>query len=156
MVTPNELRSRFKHAVGPDAYLRFIKALHRLPKTGARLRFWQQDTWDSFVSANPDCDLAIQDLIDALRLCELHEVEMQAVDVRACRDHFDFVQEYEQDMVKHFPHAKPDRIMVSADHKEPTIQTWFCPECDRVLDTSRWRTIADEPCDDPKSRSRRY
>jgi len=151
MVTTVELRSRLKHTIGSDTYLRFIKALHRLPRTNTKLRYWQQDVWDSFVAANPDCDMVIDDLIDALRLCELHEVEMQAVEVRACRDHFDFVREYEQDMVERFPHAKPDRLMVSDDHRGSTIQTWFCPECERVLNTSQWRTKADEPCDEPKS-----
>jgi hypothetical protein len=138
MMTRDEFRIRFKEFLGADVYLRFIRALHRT-QSDSRLRFWQQDAWDSFLSANPDCELTLAGLIDALRLCELHEAEMHQIDVPVCRHHVDHVREYERDRVARFPHARLDMIMVPEKHTESTCQMWVCPACDAVLDASRWR-----------------
>ena len=140
MHTTIEFRTRFKEYTGAETYKRFVQALHQTARRkDSRLRFWQQDLWQSFISANPDFLLSEDALVDALRICELHEDELFPKEVRVFHGCIDYSREFEQDMVERFPHATFEQIMVSPDYTGRTCTLWVCATCDQILITSKWR-----------------
>lgn len=139
MPIPSEFRRRFKEYTGAETYAKFVKALHRTQGKDSRLRFWQQDLWQSFVSDNPDFELSEDVLVDALRICEQHEDELFPKEIPVFHGCIDYNPEYLQDMAARFPHATMEQIMVSPNHTRPTCTMWVCPTCDEILNASKWK-----------------
>lgn len=138
MVSDDEFRKRFREFLGVDRYLRFVSALRQLPEGLSRLRFWQSDAWEMFVTAHPDCNRTLEELRTALRLCEVHGVALHAVEVPVTHDEVDYASDYLQERAARFPHARMDIIMVPSTESGPTATIWVCPQCDKVLESSRW------------------
>jgi hypothetical protein len=132
MPTPSEFRTRFKDYAGTAVFSRFIKALNRPDRTYVRLRFWQEDLWQAFVTENPDCYLSYDELTEVLRICELHEVDLVPHEVPAFRGCIDYVPEYLEEKAASFPHAPMKVVMVPPDYKPPSVATWICPTCDAI------------------------
>lgn len=139
MHTKSEFRTRFKAYSGAETYAKFIKALHRTVRKDSRLRFWQQDLWQSFVSDNPHFELSEDALVEALRNCELHEDELIPEEVPAFHGCIDYSREYEQDLIERFPHATMKQIMVSSEYTQLTYTLWVCTTCNQILNASKLR-----------------
>src|SRR5262249_12410400 len=70
---------------------RFAKVVRQAVNRG-RLLYWQEQEWDRFTATHPEFAVSVQELAIALRICELHGVELlpDTVEVfRGCRDYTD-------------------------------------------------------------------
>lgn len=140
MLTPHEIRSRFKHHTGDASVSKFVAHVHRFAHYRGRLRHWQEQLWTDFIAANPDCQLSHDELCVTFHICELHGCELQSKSVPVVDGCVDYAQEYERDMIELFPHAA--REFVSTEGRPKTSNrelVSYCPECDAVRETTRWR-----------------
>lgn len=139
MPTPSEFRERFKEWIGAERFREFVKALHQTCGRTSRLRFWQVEIWRSFVSENPRFELSNDDLVDRLRICELHEDELVRKEIPATNDCIDYTRDYECAWVTEFPHATMEMITVSPEYTKRTHPIWVCSTCDEVRNASKLR-----------------
>ena len=136
----NEIRSRFKRHAGNEPFSKFIVAIHRFAQCRGRLRHWQEILWSDFVATNADCQMSHEDLCATFRICELHGYELQSQTVPVVDGCVDYAREYERDMIERFPHATRDFVSTEGRPKKSSRETiWYCPECDTVRETTRWK-----------------
>jgi hypothetical protein len=130
------LRHQFSRFAGHEKFRDFVRALNWAPIELKRLRFWQQQLWDSFVQANPQWPSDFSHAREAFRICEVHRQslirdkvwgagapsnETQSPDMRRPNTPCEFIM---------FPYpgwgldpAKwPDGYL-------KLIEIWYCPEC---------------------------
>jgi hypothetical protein len=77
MIDQIEIRDRFAAFAGTEVFRRFVSKLNKACRWQGRLLFWQEDLWKQFVDANPGIELTFDEIEKALRICELHECELQ-------------------------------------------------------------------------------
>lgn len=83
--------------------------------------------------------MSTDEIVQALRICELHESELEPVAVPAFRGCLDYAPEYVNEMTANFPHSTLDQVMVPDSFTEHTVTIWVCSSCDEALNSSRWR-----------------
>jgi hypothetical protein len=71
-VDASELRRAFGAFAGVDRFRAFVRALNVAPVSLTRLRFWQEQLWAAFVSADPRWPADFAVAREAFRVCELH------------------------------------------------------------------------------------
>ena len=138
MIPQGEFRALFKDFTGPETFRKFVSALHHNTSATSRLRFWQQDLWESFLSSRPDCYMSVEDLQAKLRICELHEMELIPEEVPVFRGCIDYAPDFLAEMASSFPHARLRQVMVSESYERTTATKWYCPACDEIQNQSRW------------------
>jgi len=93
---------------------------------------------DSFWTEHPELKISTEQLIDSLRICEMHELELEPVDVPVFRGCLDYAPEYVDEMVARFPHSTLGEVMVSESYTDNTVTIWVCSVCDDVRNSSKW------------------
>ena len=125
MPQPAELRAAFESFLGTDRFMKFLRA-----GVTPRLRYWQEVDWRSFVSAHPAFDIPVEELEAALRLCELHRLELQAETKEVVRGNIDWNTQYLKTQAELFPHAAQDAISDEGNAALPShVQLWYCAAC---------------------------
>jgi hypothetical protein len=137
------LRNEFSTFVGDEKYRAFVELLNRAPISLKRLRFWQQELWDSFVQANPHWPTDFGLAREAFRVCQLHghslildtvcapaaqirRTETQSPDMRRPHTPMEFFYDFPYPGWGVDPANYPD----SSDTR--LMETWYCPECRRL------------------------
>lgn len=138
MIPQDDFRALFKDFTGPETFRKFVKELYRNTSLASRLRFWQQDLWESFLCSHPDCTMTVEELQAILRICELHEIELIPVEVPSFRGCIDYAPDFLAERASSFPHARLSQVMVSESYKRATATIWYCPACDEIQNQSRW------------------
>jgi hypothetical protein len=81
-----------------------------------------------------------EDLCATFRICELHGCELQTKTVPVVDGCVDYVSEYQRDMIERFPHATRDFVSTEGGPKKSNQELIsYCPECDGVRETTRWK-----------------
>ena len=141
-MAPAEFRERFKAFAGDETFFKFVKATYRNFSRSRRLRFWQEDLLESFRAEHPEITLSIEQILESLRICELHDIELRPVDVPAFRGCLDYAPDYVNEMAANFPHSTLDQVMVSEAYAENSCTIWVFSTCDEIRKASRWRRNA--------------
>ena len=142
MTTPAEFRECFKAFASDEAFFKFVRATYRNFSRTRRLRFWQEDLLESFRTAYPEITLSTEKILESLKICELHEMELRPVEVPVFRGCLDYAPEYVNEMASTFPHSTLEQVMVSESHADNSCTIWVCSTCDEVRESSRWRRNA--------------
>ena len=125
-----DLKSRFLHFAGADRYRTFVRTINRTCRSKGRLLYWQQDLWDTFVSAVPQASENHVDVLTLFRFCDVHGHPLQPApndqNLTEIRD----TPEAEQANEEIFPFA------INAD--------LICPEC--RVERERWIAANPELC----------
>jgi hypothetical protein len=132
------LRRQLAEFLGDEQYRRFVAELRR----GGRLRFWQEREWERFTTAHPDSIASLDDLLAALRVCELHGVELLQDEVAVVEGNIDLTERYVRARREEFPNAAAGPLYTEgAPSPGPTVDVWYCPVC-RQAET-QWRAAWD-------------
>ncbi len=134
MLTPNPLRTALADFLGADRFTKFVRA-----GIGARMFYWQERELERFREANPDFKFNLSDLVDALRICEIHQMDLLPCKVEVFRCCLNWSNNYLNEKKSKFPNAAIDMIMVSDDFQESHLDSWYCPKCREIAD--KWRRI---------------
>ena len=131
MRDPVALRKAFAAFLGEERFFKFVRR-----GVKPRLKFWQEQQWEAFLTANSHIQADMADLEIALRICEVHGSELQPCTVETFDGCILLSQDYLQARSDLFPHAALDRIMVPSGTAQQ-MASWYCPAC-RVRATE-WR-----------------
>ena len=123
------LRLAFSEFLGDDRYRKFISQGFK-----PHLRYWQEKEWHNFVSANPEFDIPLADLEVALRICEIHGLDLQSEKAVLFHGSIDYAPDF-PDRSNHYPHAADRLISTEGLSPEnfPTV-VWYCSECRTALE----------------------
>ena len=131
MTDPVALRTALAAFLGEERFSKFVRQGIK-----PRLKFWQEREWEAFAAANPNMQADLSDLVAALRICEVHGLELLPCTVETTEGCILLSQTYLQARAERFPHAAVDRIMVSAGTVQ-CMPAWYCPEC--RVQAAEWR-----------------
>lgn len=116
------LRTMFARYLGDAEYHRFLRA-----GTTTRLRFWQERVIANFTNSYPDLKVTIDELVVALRICEVHGDELIEESVQGVATKIDHIETHE--MRATFPHANTGPIARGIGAEEKAVSVWYCPSC---------------------------
>jgi hypothetical protein len=125
---PAELRAAFESFLGTERFTKFLR-------TGVvpRLRYWQEVEWRNFVSAHPEFDVPAEEVKDALRVCEIHHLELESEIAEVVQGNIDWDTRYLKIRAELFPHAAQDSISDEGNAAFPShVQVWYCTNCRNV------------------------
>lgn len=91
--------------------------------------YWQERELERFRDANPELEFQSGDLEEALRFCEIHEVDLLPCQVEIFRGHLHWAQDYLKERSSCFPHASLDPVMIGEGVEGEYLESWYCPEC---------------------------
>jgi hypothetical protein len=119
-------RPAFAASLGAEDFRKFVVQLRR----AGRMRYWHEGTWRAFVAAHPEFDCTTDELLAALRVCELHGCELRPDDVEVFRGCRDYADRYLKARDRLFPNAatgpvSTERAAVQGD----AVRVWYCAEC---------------------------
>jgi hypothetical protein len=119
-------REAFAAFLGGDRYRKFVGQLH----WSGRLRYWQEVVWGQFVAAHPEFSCGVEELRQALRICELHGCELQPDEVEVFHGCLDFADWYLKAEARLFPNAANRPISTEGRPIQGnTARVWFCADC---------------------------
>jgi hypothetical protein len=122
-------RATFRTAIGEERFRKFVAAGVRPP----HLRFWQEVELRDFFEARPELRLNEKELEEALRICQLHDLTLQAGSAEVFRGHLDYGPDYMRARREEFPHASADCLSSGGSEDAPAVvEVFFCPECRNV------------------------
>jgi hypothetical protein len=128
------LRRQLAEFLGGDQFRKFVVELRR----AGRLRYWQEQAWGRFVATHPDHRLPVHDLLAALRVCELHGLELLSDEVAVVEGNIDYAERYIRARRDKFPNAASGPVYAEgARSPGPTAGVWYCPDCRR--EEARWQ-----------------
>ena len=123
-----QFRAAFRSHLGDQRYRKFLSQGRR-----RRRLFWQEEALAQFFESHPEHRLSEQQLIEALRVCEVHGNELQSDTAQIFEGCLDYSPEYLDVRNRDFPHACLDPISTEG---RPVAETdpwvWFCSECRKV------------------------
>jgi len=123
------LRESLATFLGDD---RFRKFVHQGLRRG-RLRYWQEQEWARFIAANPQFDVALDELATALRICELHRDELLPDTVEVIHGNRDYAGWYIEARNRLFPNAATEPYSTEGGSFEADrFGVWYCPSCRRA------------------------
>jgi len=129
---PTAWRKAFAAFIGADQFRKFVRQFHRT----VRLRFWQEQLLDRFFAAQPALRIGPDELKVILRVCELHDTELQPDTVKVIDACVDYADWYVEARVRLFPHAATGSISTEgAPLSTVSYAVWYCPECRRAETT---------------------
>jgi len=118
-------RTAFRAALGEEGYRRFVAA-----GTVPRLRYWQEVALQKFFVRHPEHQMAVTQIADALRVCELHDDLLQPEVVEVIDGCIDYSQTYLNARRATFPHAAADSVSTEGRKEMPSrISVWYCTVC---------------------------
>jgi hypothetical protein len=136
-----EFRSALENHLGAATYKKFVASLHRPSSQRGRLLYWQEVIWQKFVANHPQFSCGFDELRQMLNICELHRCEFATKTVPVLQGNVDWVQDYCDERMVRFTHCS---IEVFSTEGRPitatSVQIRYCPACDEVRETTRWRT----------------
>jgi hypothetical protein len=120
------LRAAFAAFLGDAKFRKFVRqGFHR-----GRLRYWQQEEWDRFLSAHPEFSVSMGELEAALRICELHDEELLPDTAEVFRGNLDYADWYIEARNRLFPHAAEDMVATEgAPISGERVAVFYCPAC---------------------------
>ena len=118
-----ELRQALASFLGEERFRKFVRVGIR-----PRMKFWQEQELELFFSANPELSRDPEDLARALRLCEVHGVDLEPTKVRTTEACLLLSPSYLSARAELFPHACLDEVMVPPGSPKEKSE-WFCPQC---------------------------
>jgi hypothetical protein len=110
---------------GSEDFARFLRT-----GTTDRLRFWQERALSRFIEAHPELCTNSGELIEALRLCEVHLEPLLTESVPGIAEEIDHLQTAE--MRAQFPRANTGPIRLGTGAQEREVQVWYCATCRRA------------------------
>lgn len=116
--------------MGPNDYRQFL-VVGVIP----RPRFWQERKVSSFLTAHPELGSSLEEVISALRVCEVHGDELVEGAVAGIRGEIDFAPPTTEERMQ-YPRAHSSPVGLGASPERP-VPVWYCPSC-RVMQ-SEWR-----------------
>ena len=125
-----DLKSQFLRFAGADRYRKFVRTINRGCGSKGRLLFWQQDLWDTFVSAVPQASENPVDVLTLFRFCDVHGHPLQPAPRDQHLTEIRDTPEAEQANEAIFPFA------INTD--------LVCPECQ--VERERWIAANPELC----------
>ena len=132
MPYPLLIRQKLLEFLGTPKFRKFVKQLP-YSAAGTRLRYWQEEAWEQFVSAHPDFELTYEQIIRVFRICWLHgtELEQKAIPVRhGC---VDYGPDYWRIRERRFPCAPwPFFSTEGREMTETMVVIWYCTVCEKV------------------------
>ncbi|HEY0660486.1 MAG TPA: hypothetical protein VGD21_04060 [Lysobacter sp.] len=99
--------------------------------------YWQEQELERFRAAHPKLAFELADLEVALRICEIHESDLQSCSVEVFRGHLNWARDYVDAKRATFPYAALGPVMVPEDFPGDSIDGWYCPQCRRI--ENEWR-----------------
>ena len=129
-------RSAFRQHLGEERYRKFLGQGSR-----PRRRFWQDEALAQFFTAHPEHRLSGEQLESALRICEIHDVDLQPVTAVIFEGCLDYSQEYLDERASQFPHACLDPISTEGGSVSAVnTSVWYCSVCRDVQQRhAKWR-----------------
>jgi hypothetical protein len=136
-----ELRLAFGAFAGADRFRAFVRALNVAPVSLTRLRFWQEELWAAFVSADPRWPADFAVAREAFRVCELHGCELVRDAVPAPTGQIQWRHTQSPDSgspdlppdFAAFPYAGWGVDPLAWSGAGTTLmEVWYCPECRRL------------------------
>jgi len=125
MVDRAKLRQALAQFLGDE---RFRKLLHQRGP-GGRLRHWQEQEWARFTALHPQFGVSMEELLVALRICEVHGDELLVDTVDVCRGCTDRGKWYTQVRKRLFPHAGSGLVADDALQEGVQLEVSYCPAC---------------------------
>ena len=124
-------RAAFRLHLGDEKYRVFLK------HSSGRRHAWQEEMLGEFFESHPEHRLSDDQLEGALRICEIHGVDLQSEKAKVSFGCPDYTLEYLDDRDRLFPHAGLEPIEDTGD-VDTTI--WYCSECRAVqMRHEKWR-----------------
>jgi hypothetical protein len=112
--------------LGTDEYRKFVSQARQ----ASRLRFWQDGVLERFFDAHPHLRLGRDDLLVALRVCEVHGAQLRHDRIEVVEGNADFTDDYHRAKRDVFPNAASGPFYTEG---RPTpgriVDVWFCPAC---------------------------
>ena len=134
MVNVAEFRKMFPTFLGNDRFTKFVRQLHRAD----RLRYWQEEVCGQFIAAHPEFSCSVEELREALQICELHDCELQLDEVEIFHGCLDYANCYIKARAALFPNAATGPVSTEGHPFDGhTARVWYCAEC-RAAETA-WR-----------------
>jgi hypothetical protein len=119
------LVDRFAAFLGSEDFARFLAK-----GTTDRLRYWQERALSKFTEAHPELCTNSSELVEALRLCEVHREPLFTEYVPGIAAEIDHLQTSE--MRAQFPRANTGPISLGTGAQERQVQVWYCAACRRA------------------------
>lgn len=120
-----ELRRALANQLGDERYRRFVKQGVRK----GRLRYWQEAEWRRFTTECPHYSITLDELSVALRICYLHDDELQPGTVKTTPGMITFTKEYEWASANLFPRAADFFLAERFGDASEGVPVWYCPAC---------------------------
>jgi hypothetical protein len=122
-----ELREALKAFLGEVQFRKFVKQGFRQ----GRLMYWQERSWEAFVSEHPHYAISVGELTEALRVCHLHGDDLLRQTVEVIKYDVYLDRAYEKARSELFPNASLEFIMAGPSSGN-TVERWFCTRCEQV------------------------
>ena len=123
MADTKDLRCALTSFLGEDRFRQFV-AQGLTP----RMRYWQEKEWERFCSAHPEFAVSLEELEVALRICEVHGLELQPDTAALFHGHLTYGPD--PDRVRLYPHAANLPIATGGrPAKEFSTAVWYCQAC---------------------------
>lgn len=119
------LRNALAEYLGEDRFRKFVRAGLK----HGELRFWQHQEWNRFLAAHENLAIGIEELVVALRYCELHGQELRLDSVSVFHGYRDFTDQYNRAMIDVVPYAAEDWSTEGMAFHGSRIDVWYCPAC---------------------------
>jgi hypothetical protein len=121
-----EFRKTLAVFVGADRFRKFVQQFHR----AGRLRYWQEEVWGQFVAAHPEFSCSVEELWEALWVCELHGCDLQPDEVGVIHGCVDYADWYIKAKIRLFPNAATEPFSTEGrPYPGRTARVWFCAAC---------------------------
>ena len=126
MVDAAALRQALAAFLGEEQFRKFVRQGYR----SGRLRYWQEQEWVRFTAAHPEFVVGTDELAVALRVCELHGLELLPETVELFRGNIDYAESYLDARKRHS--RRGVRAGVHGGHapfEGDRAEVWYCPAC---------------------------
>ncbi|MDY0747756.1 hypothetical protein SNE35_24850 [Paucibacter sp. R3-3] len=119
------IRAEFQRFVGDKEYRRFL-----VVGVSSRLRFWQERLVSAFVQSAAGLSATPEEVVIALRVCEVHGDELIEGSVPGVAAEIDYAPSDEARTK--FPKADSDPVGLGSGAGERAVPVWYCPSCRRL------------------------
>ena len=116
------IRNEFARFVGENEYRRFLAA-----GVTPRLRYWQERVMAAFIQASTSLSASPEEVLTALKVCELHGEELVEGTVPGVAAEIDYAPSDEART--NFPRANADPVGLGSGATEGPVAVWYCPSC---------------------------
>lgn len=133
LLASEELRHQFRAFVNDDERFRkFIKSCNETARERGRLRFWQQELWESFTDSNTKfANLEISAVVNAFRVCHVHVTPLRRAEVPIRKGLWGETRtaEVEAQICRDAPYSLPYALDSTAWGDATHITIDHCDEC---------------------------